>query len=286
MEGPQPDIRTLKQLRDKNHDRFRKAIKESRYDLMGMWYSEIFIFCLLCDYFECTDIIESGRARGVSTEILSNYYEGADVTIISIDNRPGSKDAEIAEKELSDVKNISLKYGDSTEIIPDIINEQTAVLIDGPKGDTALQMGMSLLEDTDVPFIAIHDLNKDVFHRDLSTLLFNHFIYTCEEELVDAFREYDEPIHRWSEQYHVEDSMYGPYLKDGEKSHSYGPTLGLFFNNHSPVNTRIKNNYLDYINTSITDLGAEFLKIQRNNGGRIRRGVASFGLQLGKKVIR
>jgi precorrin-6B methylase 2 len=106
----------------------------------------------------------------VSTEIISRYFEGTGTTVTSIDySNPGSKDAEIAEERLSDIDNVNLLYGDSREILPDLVTgsdqKQTAVLIDGPKNDAALKLAIDLLENTGVQMVGVHDLDKDRLHR-------------------------------------------------------------------------------------------------------------------------
>lgn len=280
-----PVVQEFEELRDRHHGRFESTVETVEYDSSGMWYSEIFIFTLMCEYLDCNRIFESGRARGVSTELLATYFEGSDIEICSIDDRPRSEDAKIAESKLNDFENVSLKYGDSTELLPENVTTDTGVLIDGPKGDAALKLAAELLDSNEVPLVAIHDLNKDVFHRDLSELLFNNNLYTDDPELVDAFRSYDQPVHDWNEAHHTENNKFGPYLKNGEKSHSYGPTLGLFFGDDGPVDTRVKENYYEYLGRDTTALVGELLERQQETGGPIRRRVAGVGLKLGRDIV-
>lgn len=281
MKDVPPSTSTLVELRDRHDNRFRDAISSSNPFATGMWYSELFIFALMCEYLDCDSIIESGRARGVSTEILSQYFEDS-IEITSIDNRPNSEDAKIAEEKLAGARNVELKYGDSTSILSDLVGEQTAVLIDGPKNDTALQLAIELLENHNVPLVAIHDLDKDRLHRDLSELIFTNNLYTDQEDLVEAFRQYDKKLHKWFKK--NREGIHGPYLKNGEKLSSYGWTLGLFFNGSSPIDHRVKNNYYQYNNHSTQELLARVLRNERNKGG-MRRYVAEAGLKLGWKIV-
>jgi len=273
-----PDINSIRRLRDENDSRFRDAIKYTEYDRKGMWYSELFIFSLICEILGCRKLIESGRARGVSTEVLSNYFEKTGLEIVSIDNRPSSADAKVAEKRVSNAPNVQLEYGDSTKIVPELANEETAVLIDGPKGDTALQMAIHLLEEQNAPVVGVHDLSKDTFYRQLSELLFTHCLYTDEDELIESFCNFDDGIRQANKQEYTD----GKYES---KSNSYGPTLGLFFNNSSPINTRIKKNYYEYYYLDAAELGRRFFKKQVDTGGPVRRKIGRIGLKIGKKLI-
>lgn len=272
-----PDVETILDMANENEVRFNQAIDPVSFDKAGMWFSELFVFAIISEYIGCSRIIESGRSRGVSTKVLSNYFErNEDVEIISIDNRPNSEDSKIAEKKLSNSRNVTLKYGDSREIVPDLITDETSVLIDGPKGDQALRMGIGLLEDEDAPFVAIHDLHKNYFRRELSELLFKHRMYTDDETLVAELKQYDESVQGW-------------YLKqdiETEFGASYGPTLGIFFNSETPVNQRIKHNYYAYSKHDVVSCSEDILKRKQMNGGAITSNLAKILLRFGRAVLK
>jgi len=281
MSSGNPDLETVVEHAREHSDRFQRAVDETSPDRYMMWYSELFLFASLCELTDCDQVIESGRARGVSTLVLSKYFEGSDTNIISIDNRPHSEDAEYAEERLADADNVTLQYGDSREIVPGNAGPKTGVLIDGPKGNAALRLGLDLLGD-EVPFVAVHDLHRDTFYRDLSELLFEHRLYTDDETIVDEFGRYDEPYFEWYNSAPETEVEAGPYLKGGERSNSYGPTLGAFFNGIAPYDDRVRRNFEAYIRDQrgpLSDFG-DRLRARRASGGPVARRVADFVLSL------
>jgi len=252
-----------------------------------MWYSELFVFASLCELLDCDHVIESGRARGVSTVVLSNYFEGSDLTITSIDNRPDSEDAEYAEQRLADADNVTLRYGDSREVVPGIVGPKTGVLVDGPKGNAALQMGLDLLDGDGVPVVGIHDLHRDTFYRDLSELLFNNRLYTDHETVVDAFGQYDESYFEWYNSVAETEIEAGSYPKVGERSNSYGPTLGVFFHGDAPYDDRVRRNFEAYVQSqegSLSDIGNR-LRTTRASGGPVARRLADFSYLCGSDLL-
>lgn len=281
------DRDSIVEFADQNEGRFSELIGQGNYDSKGMWFSEIVQFLVCCEMADCDRIVESGRARGVSTKLLSLYFEGTDVEIISIDYRPGSEDDKIAQDRLKNADNVTLKYGDAREIANEFVNEDSGVLVDGPKGDGALRLGIHLLRDRNVPFVAIHDLHKESFHRDLSELIFNHRLFTDHRKLVKGFKHFDQEVAEWNREVHSEDEMFGPYVKDGEESRSYGPTLGFFFNEDIPVDPRIGENYLKYLDDEegLVSSLVEQLRKKQITGGPIERQTAATVLKFGRTVL-
>jgi len=282
MSARNPDLEAVVEHAREHGDRFRRAVDATDPDRYMMWYSELFVFASLCELLDCGTVIESGRARGVSTLVLSNYFRESDVTITSIDNRPHSEDAEYAEARLADADNVTLRYGDSREVVPEIAGPKTAVLIDGPKGDAALGLGLDLLGGEDVPVVGIHDLHRDTFYRDLSELLFDHRLYTDEETIVDEFGQYDAPYFEWYNSAPGTEVEAGPYLKGGERSNSYGPTLGVFFHGGAPYDDRVRRNFESYVRGQggpLSDVG-DRLRATRARGGPVARRGANLLLSL------
>lgn len=281
------EVEPILELRDNNHDQFTEVVEQVEFDFGGMWYSELFLFILLCEQFDCSRVIESGRARGISTELLSRYFVEEDIEIVSVEKDADSEAAEIAETRLDPYDNVTLKYGNSLEIVPELVKDGDAVLIDGPKGTPSLELAADVLESASVSFVGVHDLHRDAFTRDLSEVVFKNRLYTDHKELVEAFRDYDQPIHEWNRKYRApEDGMYGPYSKFGYESDSYGPTLGVFFNDESPVVHRVLSNYHDHMGRTTTALVGEILKRQQEVGGPIRKRVARLGLTVGQHLLR
>jgi len=285
MDQSRPTIDELIQLASDYEVQFKTVQERVEFDRRAMWYSELFSFVLMCEYTNCTRIIESGRARGVSTAILAEYFKDSDMEIISIDDRQDSKDARIAENRLADAENVTLEYGDSREIAPKLVVEGTCALIDGPKGDDALKLAVNLTNHDHVSFVAVHDLHKDHFYRELSELLFSDPLYTDADRLVQAFKTLDDEIHDWSQSTQLLGDTIGPYLKDGVDSDSYGHTLGFFF---KPASDKVVANYLAYVdaNRDLLRSIARELRTKRATGGAISRRMAAFILWLGQAVLR
>lgn len=281
-----PDIETICTHADDRESRFERVIRSTEPDLKMMWYSELFIFAQLCEMLDCSTIVESGRARGFSTEVLAEYSEGTNMNIISIEVREGTENADVAERKLSEYDSVDLRYGDSRTILPEIVDESTGVLIDGPKGDDALKFALDLLDTESVPCVGVHDLHKEVFYRDLSEILFNHRLYTDSGYLVDRFQQYDESYFEWKNKNTPADIEVGPYKKNGVESASYGPTLGIFFNGVEPFDERVRQNYFEYLdNIVLSSIGTELEK-KRTFGGPVSRRLYGLILRLGRTVLK
>jgi hypothetical protein len=119
----------------------------------------------------------------------------------------------------------------------------------------------------------------------LSELLFNHYLYTEEEALVEAFKQYDPKIHDWCEDNRA--GILGPYMRHGEKKRSYAPTLGIFFNSDAPVDQRVKNNYIQYqiSEKDTVQLIGEILDLHRNNCGPLKQKIADLLYKSGSAIV-
>src|SRR5213593_3799482 len=96
----------------------------------GIWESEMFLFYAAVQPCAPKQILESGRARGKSTLILARCFPEAH--IISVEFESHSPNAAAAEAKLKPCSNIELLYGDSRKILPQRLQSNDAVLIDGP----------------------------------------------------------------------------------------------------------------------------------------------------------
>lgn len=117
-------------------------------------------------------IIESGRARGASTEIFAKYFP--DKKIISIDFDKHSRDTKYSEKKLKKYKNIKLVYGDSRKIIFNYLKKTSHVFIDGPKGHEAIILAAKLFEEKNVKSISLDDFSEDDFYTTIIENIFTH----------------------------------------------------------------------------------------------------------------
>ena len=73
----------IKEYWIKNISKFKKIVNDIPYHDKGIWYTEAFLFCSICDLLNVDAIIESGVANGQSTEIFANYFN---FNISAIDN--------------------------------------------------------------------------------------------------------------------------------------------------------------------------------------------------------
>lgn len=288
VDRPSPE--SIIEKAHEREQRFTDAVSATEFDFYGMWYSELFTFALCCEVTGCDRIIESGRARGFSTKVLSEYFAGTDVKIVSIEHKKGTKADRIARSKLSDADNVTLRYGDSRELLPELLGDSTGVLIDGPKDDGALQLAIRALETEEPPIVAVHDLHKGSLHRDLSELIFPKHIYTDNPQLVDEFHHLDQQIDDWNADEQIEwwdDVFYGPNQRPVDDGRSYGPTLGVFFGGESGLNHRVKDNYQEYISEErgLVPLVGDFLTYLQVNGGPISSRLAALSTDIGRRIL-
>ena len=129
-----------------NEQKFKDIIQNVPYQKKGIWYTEAFLFCSICDILKVDAIIESGVAYGCSTEIFANYF---DFNIVAIDSDQYDIFSDTS-KRLEKYNNLSLIKGNSFELIPNIIEENldanVGIFIDGPKGREARRLRDNLLK--------------------------------------------------------------------------------------------------------------------------------------------
>ncbi len=129
----------------------------------GIWESEMFLFYAAVKPFAPKQVLESGRARGKSTLILARCFPEA--RIISIEYDRQSENAPAAEAKLKSESNVDLLYGDSREILPQRLQTDDAVLIDGPKDFRALKLAVDLLRTGKPCAIFVHDFPPNSLQR-------------------------------------------------------------------------------------------------------------------------
>lgn len=119
-------------------------------------------------------IIESGRARGVSTEIFAKCFP--DKKIISIDYDKNSQNSKYSEKKLQKYNNVKLVYGDSREIIEKYLTKKSHIFIDGPKGHEAILLAIQLFENKNVMSISLDDFPKSSYYHYILESIFGEMI--------------------------------------------------------------------------------------------------------------
>lgn len=133
------------------------------YEEKGVLFSEMCFLFLCSTQLDFSRIIESGRARGQSTLLLAKMFP--DREIISIEHDPNSPDVDIAKQRLDGFNNVNLKFGNSIEIIPNIMQHGDIILIDGPKGYRGVRLALKLLKSKKPLAVFLHDTTKGTSER-------------------------------------------------------------------------------------------------------------------------
>lgn len=142
---------------------FRARIADVPYERKGVLYSEMFFLFLCAQHVQAKRVLESGRARGQSTLLLSVIFP--DMPIISIEHDSRSPDVAIAKERLRGHDNVDLRFGDAKKILPAIVQAGDIVLIDGPKGFGGLRLALRLLATRKPSLVFIHDTGVETAER-------------------------------------------------------------------------------------------------------------------------
>jgi hypothetical protein len=121
----------------------------------GIFLSEMFLFYCVVRPLNPRRILESGRARGGSTQTLAHCFP--ETKIVSVELDAGSADSAVALAKLAPHRNVECLFGDSREILPRLIQSGDAVLIDGPKEFRALKLALNLLRTCKPSVVFLHD---------------------------------------------------------------------------------------------------------------------------------
>lgn len=142
---------------------FQSLVTDIPYERKGILFSEMFFLWLLAQEHKPQRIFESGRARGQSTLILSHCFP--DSEIISIEHDRNSPDVAIATERLQNRSNVQQLFGDSTLLLPKMVNQGDTVLIDGPKGYRGLRLALNLLGKNKPSMVFLHDAGNGTIER-------------------------------------------------------------------------------------------------------------------------
>ena len=222
---------------------FEKTLISETYQLRGIFNSEALLIVSIAKLFGVSHLIESGRARGHSTNIFAKFFsDEPDFKITSIDYDNTSEDTKYSEKYLAKYSNLELIYGDSNFLIPSHIVNDCVVFIDGPKGDGAILLAAELFKEKRVKAVMIHDLHKNTFHRNICEAIFANCFFSDDDEFVSKFRYLDENC--WQV---LNGTGEAPYQRYGKPIASYASTIGLFFNSDSPLIEPAFGNYKKFL---------------------------------------
>ncbi|MFA5395058.1 MAG: hypothetical protein WC346_03475 [Methanogenium sp.] len=212
---------------EETKNEFLRTIDNIKFEDKGIFNSEMLLFVSLAKKFDIEEIWESGRARGQSTKVLSEFFKNYNIRIHSIEIMPETEDDIIAIKRLQRYPNLEILYGDSKKtLIQKLENDKnTFVLVDGPKGTEAIRLAREILKKNNTKAVFLHDYHKDSPLREVVEKTFKNTFFTDDEEYVEKFRDLDDKC--WIE--HSKIGRY-PYMRGERKMKSYSSTLCVIFN--------------------------------------------------------
>lgn len=196
---------------------FEALVKEIAYEDRGIFFSELLFLRAAADGIKPLQVLESGRARGVSTNLLCSLFP--DSRVISLEYEYKHQDAMYAERALAHHRNLALLYGDSTVVLPELLLPGDIVLIDGPKGMAAVNLALRSLATGRPAAVFIHDCFRGQKGRKFLDQHVPTAFYSDDSQFVANFRHLDDAIWK-GKRVSSQDEKYG----SGE-AQSYGPTL-------------------------------------------------------------
>jgi predicted O-methyltransferase YrrM len=181
---------------------FARRVAAVPYERKGVLYSEMF-FCWLCARSVAPRrVLESGRARGQSTLLLSLCFPEAE--IISIEHDRASPDVAVAAQRLVGRANVRQLFGDAMAMLPRLAQEGDVAVIDGPKGHRALRLAIRLLATGKVPVVFLHDASPGSPERRFLAAWMPGALYSDDarfaavaHSLDAAARDHIPPANRW-----------------------------------------------------------------------------------------
>lgn len=208
------------------------------YEFRGIFNSELVLITSLLKTLNISKILESGRARGHSTYVISKLLQGnMGFLLISMDFTRDQASL-YAEERLSGEKSIELLYGDSNTMLRKIsrdkriqFEEGYGIVLDGPKGLNAMYLSMKLMRSNQPPkIIFIHDMRrldkgKSSFHRYLCSIIFDRVFFSDDFPITSEVLEVDKSVFSFIEP--DEEYPIRPYHKGRYNIGSYGPTLAV-----------------------------------------------------------
>ena len=164
--------------------RFQTLAGMVPYEAKGILNSEILFMAACTPELFKGNIIESGRARGQSTLILSLLFPES--VIKSIEYESNSPDVSVAAKRLEKQTNVELLFGDSEVMLEPIVQSGDIVLIDGPKMFRAVRLAIRLLATQKPIAVFIHDITVDSFERKFLNRFFPEAYFSDSRVFAEA----------------------------------------------------------------------------------------------------
>ena len=163
------------------------------YQVKGVFHSEMLMFCAIITKLMPEQVIESGRARGQSTEIIGRWTESRRIQFHSIESNTMREDFDIANKRMRGIE-CNLITGDGMELMPKLVkNTKTLCLIDGPKGSNMWKLFQMMITMPTVQGVAMHDsYDGGTIRNNLQKAYRGKYLISDDEEFVKAFKYLDE----------------------------------------------------------------------------------------------
>lgn len=159
-----PDLQRTLTKAQAVYPQYQQAIEDLPWTPRGVSYGDMLFAHAVIEDLSPPKIVESGRAQGQSTLILSILYP--DTPIISVERKPDHPDEKIALERLKNRKNVDCRYGDARKVLPKVVGHGDAVMIDGPKGFRALKLIYRLLKHNGPSVAFLHDCGRGTAIRD------------------------------------------------------------------------------------------------------------------------
>lgn len=196
---------------------FETLVGDFKYEDRGIFFSELLFLWAATQGIKPRQVVESGRARGLSTATLSKIFPES--RVVSLEYEAEHPDAHFAEDALSGIKNIALLYGDANILLPALLLPGDIALIDGPKGMPAVALAFQALATGKPEAVFIHDCYRGQKCRKVLDELAPGVFYSDDSAFVTKFHSLDASI--WAnKRKNKQDERYG-----SSENQSYGPTL-------------------------------------------------------------
>lgn len=168
---------------------FLQKLKSHKFQTAGTFYAECHAFLSMCKMMDVDVILESGMARGNSTEIWARNFSGK---IITFEQTKSDYHDEVTER-LSAYDNVEVNFQDSNvgfvEKIKQYPKSRIAIFIDGPKDIPAVQLAMRSFEFENVLFAGIHDISNPITKCRPNYGFMRHFKYHVLSTDEPSYRE-------------------------------------------------------------------------------------------------
>ena len=192
----------------------RKALTfDARRDCIqfGMLPSEAVAVLAAATAARATHFLESGISQGQSTEFFLRYFTKSERALqyagVDLDIRHELEHTRARLRK--SYPQVDLVRGNASLFLPARLaalpgTARAAVMIDGPKGKDALQLGLSLLKQfpQTVAFVAIHDVFPGNFRAEFPAMVGNASLWTGDPAWRSAFAPIDETCNAALKRFH------------------------------------------------------------------------------------